>query len=102
MLRHDKHDIIYMKFVRLSLLALLSVSFTSCSQTWAAFKNTFPVKFLDEAGATMMRQFTENNLPVNGKPASMQERARQVQGRGIYAGGSPAVMGAAGQRMAAR
>lgn len=93
-----------MKFARLSSLILLSACLTSCgTQTWNAFKNCYPVKFIDQTGSAMLGWLGENNLPTDGKPASMQERAREIESRGHYAGRTPAAVGAAaGQRMAAR
>ncbi|MDI1311567.1 hypothetical protein [Prosthecobacter sp.] len=79
-----------MKFFRLAFLVIFSAGFTSCSQTWAAFKNTYPVRILDQTGSALLGYIAENDLPANGKPASMQERARQVEMRGIYAAGKTA------------
>jgi hypothetical protein len=83
-----------MKFARLSFLILLSAGLTSC-QTWEAIKNCAPVRAFDETGASMLHMLGENNLPANGKPASIQERARQVENRGIYAAGKTAPAAAA-------
>ncbi len=78
-----------MKLARTSFLVLLSVGLTSC-QTWNAFKNCYPVKFIDQTGSAVLGWLGENNLPTDGKPASMQERARQIESRGSYAGQMPA------------
>ncbi len=78
-----------MKFARLSFLILLSAGLTSC-QTWEAFKNIYPVRILDQTGSALLGYIAENDLPANGKPASIQERARQVENRGIYAAGKTA------------
>jgi len=78
-----------MKFARTSFLVLLAVGLTSC-QTWNAFKNCYPVKFMDQTGSAVLGWLGENNLPTDGKPASMQERARQIESRGHYAGKTPA------------
>ena len=92
-----------MKFTRLSFLVLLSACLTSCgSQTWNAFKNTYPVKFLDQTGSAVLGWISENNLPTDGKPASMEERARQIKSRGNYAGKTPAAADSSHQRTAAR
>lgn len=90
-----------MKFARLSFLVLLSASLTSC-QTWSAFKNTYPVKFLDQTGSAVLGWISENNLPTDGKPASMQERAREIESRGNYAGKAPAAAASSRESMAAR
>lgn len=93
-----------MKFARISSFLLLTVSMTSC-QTVGSLKNSslmYPFKFLDQTGSAMLNWLGENELPADGKPASVQERARQVQSRGIYAGRTPVVVGAARQSMAAR
>ena len=73
-----------MKFARLSFLILLSANLTSC-QTWEALKNCAPVRLFDETGSSMLRMLGENNLPADGKPGSLQDRARKVESRGIYA-----------------
>ncbi|WP_395742435.1 hypothetical protein [Prosthecobacter sp.] len=92
-----------MKFARLSFLVLISACFTSCgSQTWNAFKNTYPVKFLDQTGSAVLGWLGENNLPTDGKPATMEERARQIESRGHYAGRTQTPLRDAGQAMAAR
>lgn len=91
-----------MKFARFSFLALLAVGFTSCSQTWNAFKNCYPVKFLDQTGSAVLGWLGENNLPTDGKPATMQERARQIESRGHYAGKTPAAVAAPKQSVVAR
>ena len=86
-----------MKFARFTFLVLFSACLASCqsSQTWNTFKNSsllYPVKFLDQTGSAVLGWFGENNLPTDGKPASMQERARQVESRGHYAGRWPAAV----------
>lgn len=96
-----------MKFARTSFLVLISVCFTNCSssQTWGSLKNSslmYPVKFLDQTGSALLGWLGENNLPTDGKPATMQERAREIESRGHYAGKMPATLGDAGQRTAAR
>lgn len=73
-----------MKFARLSFLILLSSALTSC-QTWEALKNCAPVRAWDETGAAMLHMLGENNLPADGKSGSLQDRARKVESRGIYA-----------------
>ena len=73
-----------MKFARLSFLILLSSCLTSC-QTWEALKNCAPVRMFDETGASMLNMLGENNLPADGKSGSLQDRARKVESRGIYA-----------------
>ncbi len=91
-----------MKFVRLSFLVLLSVCSTSCSQTWSALKNTYPVRILDQTGSALLGYISENNLPTDGKPATMQERAREIESRGHYAGKVPAASVSSHQRTASR
>jgi len=90
-----------MKFTRLSFLVLLSAALTSC-QTWDAIKNCAPVKMLDETASSMVHMLGENNLPTDGKPASMQERARQIESRGNYAGKAPAAAASAHESVVAR
>lgn len=96
-----------MKFARASFLALITVCFTNCSnsQSWNSLKNSsllYPVKFLDQTGSAMLDWLGDNQLPTDGKPATMQERARQIESRGHYAGRAPEAVRAAGQRVAAR
>ena len=91
-----------MKFFRLSFLVLLSVCSTSCSQTWNALKNTYPVRIMDQTGSALLGYISENNLPTDGKPASMQERAREIESRGHYAGKVPAAAVSSHQRTASR
>ena len=62
--------------------------------------NSFPVRMLDGIGSQAMGFFAESGPDAN-KPASVQERARQVENRGIYAGSSSTVA-APRQSMAAR
>jgi len=82
-----------MKFARFTFLVLFSVCLTSCgSQIGNAFKNSSIIKMLDQTGAEMLGWLGENNLPTDGKPASMQERARQIESRGSYAGHLPAAV----------
>ena len=83
-----------MKFARLISIVLFSASLTSCqsSQTWNSFKNSsllYPEKFIDQTGSALLGWLGENNLPTDGKPASMQERAREIESRGHYAGRVP-------------
>lgn len=89
-----------MKFVRLGFLLSLSTVLTSC-QTWEALKESAPVKLFDDAGSSLVKMWGENNLPTDGKPASMQERARQIESRGSYAG-KPTVEGSPVEKVAVR
>jgi hypothetical protein len=96
-----------MKFARLTFLVLFSACLTSCqsSQTWNSLKNSslmYPVKFLDQTGSAVLGWLGENNLPTDGKPASMQERARQVESRGNYAGQVPADVASSHARVVSR
>jgi hypothetical protein len=89
-----------MSFFRPVLAAIFSLGFTSC-QTFHGLMNSFPIRILDGIGSTATSFFGE--VPAaDGKPASVQDRARQVEGRGIYAGGRSSVMTASRQSMAAR
>lgn len=91
-----------MKFFRLGFLVLLSVCSSSCSQTWNALQNTYPVRLLDQAGSEVLGYISENNLPTDGRPASMQERARVIESRGHYVGKVPAASVSSHQRTASR
>ena len=95
--RHDKHKKMKL-FSRLALCALLFACLTSC-RTVGGLMNSMPVRMLDEAGSTLMGILAENEFPST--PAALQNRARQVESRGIYAGRASATA-AAGQSMAAR
>ncbi len=98
-MEHDKQ--VKMKsIVRIAILAALSVSLTSCS-TFGSLMNSFPVRMMDEAASGLVGFFAENDLPANGKPASIEERASKVENRGIYAGRTSAA-GSPQQSMAAR
>lgn len=90
-----------MKFARLSFLVLLSAGLTSC-QSWETLMNSSPVKLIDETANGVLSMFGENNLPTDGKPATMQERARQIESRGKYAGQAPAAAASSHKSMAAR
>ncbi|MDZ4406307.1 MAG: hypothetical protein U1A53_26850 [Prosthecobacter sp.] len=63
--------------------------------------NSYPVRMMDQTATALLGYLAENELPANGKPASIQDRARQVENRGIYAGHLPAA-GSPRQSMAAR
>ncbi|WP_294383362.1 hypothetical protein [Prosthecobacter sp.] len=63
--------------------------------------NSYPVRMMDQTASALLGYLAENELPTDGKPASIQDRARQVEGRGIYAGQMPAAV-APRQSMAAR
>lgn len=89
-----------MKFSRFVTLVLCSVSLTSCG-TLGGLMNSLPFRMLDETGSALLGMLAENQVPVDGKPASIQDRARQVESRGIYAGHAP-FAGAPRQSMAAR
>jgi hypothetical protein len=89
-----------MSFFRLILAAIFSVGLTSC-QTFHGMMNSFPVRMLDGLGSQAMSFFAEAPA-AEGKPASVHDRARQVEGRGIYAGGRSPMTTAPRQSMAAR
>lgn len=86
---------------RLALVALVSASLTSC-QTLGGLMNTLPFRLLDEAGAEAMSLFTDNSLPANGRPESVEQRAQRIEENGEYVGRSPASVLARGNSMAAR
>jgi|UniRef100_UPI00378434EB hypothetical protein len=75
-----------MKFARLTISALIAISLTSCS-TLASLMNSSAFRILDQTGSALMGYLGDNTLPANGKPQSIEERARQVQSEGLYAGG---------------
>lgn len=89
-----------MSFFRIAFLAVFSVGLTSC-QTFHGIMNSFPVRMLDGIGSQAMSFFAETG-PDAKAPASVQDRARQVEGRGIYAGGRSPATAAPRQSMAAR
>lgn len=85
---------------RIAILAALSASLTSCS-TFGGLMNSYPVKMMDQTASALLGYLAENDLPANGRPASLEERARKVESQGVYAGRtSPAV--SSRQSMAAR
>lgn len=80
-----------MKLIRLATFALLATSLTSCS-TLGGIMNSYPYRILDQTGSALMGYLAENELPADGQPASLEDRAKKVESRGIYAGhASPAV-----------
>jgi hypothetical protein len=89
-----------MKFARPAILVLSSVCLTSCS-TLGGIMNSYPVRMMDQTASALLGYLAENELPADGKPASIQDRARQVEDRGIFAGHAP-TPGAPRQSMAAR
>lgn len=86
--------------VRLAILASISGSLTSCS-TLSGLMNSYPVRMMDQTASALLGYLAENELPANGKPESIQERASKVESRGIYAGGA-AVIGSPRQSVVAR
>lgn len=76
-----------MNFIRPALAALLVFCCTSCN-TLIGLMNSYPVRMLDAAGSSIMGSITEND--GTGKPASIEERAREVRSRGLYVGPSAA------------
>ena len=85
---------------RLLACALLGVTLASCN-TWNGFKNSFPVRMLDEIGTEAMSLISENGAPAGGPLKALPERARQVQNRGMYTSRVPAAQ-LPRQSMAAR
>lgn len=88
-----------MSFSRAALLAVSCFCLSSC-QTFHGFMNSFPVRMLDGVGSQAMSLFGEAS-PDSKVPATMEDRARQVESRGLYAGHSRPVV-APRQNMAAR
>jgi hypothetical protein len=78
-------DTFLMKFARTAALVLVATSLSSCS-TFLSLISSPPVMMLDQAASSMLGLLSENELPAGGKPQSIQERARQVQAEGMYAG----------------
>ncbi len=74
-----------MKFARLAIPALIAASLTSCS-TIGSLMNSSPFRLLDQTGSALMGYLGDNTLPADGKPQSIEERARQVRDEGLYAG----------------
>ncbi|MFO1439070.1 MAG: hypothetical protein U1F81_12210 [Verrucomicrobiaceae bacterium] len=86
---------------RFALVALASASLTSC-QTLGGLINSMPFRLLDEAGAEFVNLFSENSLPANGRPESIEDRAKKVEKEGLYAGQGQKPMLAPKSKMAAR
>jgi len=86
---------------RFALVVLVSASLTSC-QTLGGLMNSLPFQILDEAGAAAMSLFSENNMPANSRPESIEERARRIEKNGEYVGRMPVGVSARGSSMAAR
>lgn len=75
-----------MNLLRSALLVLFTACLTSCS-TLGGLINSYPVRILDQTGSALMGYLAENE--EGAKPASIEERARQIESRGIYAGSGP-------------
>lgn len=89
-----------MKFPLRAAVGILFVLPLASCQTWNGFKNSFPVRFIDEIGASAMQMISENDAaPQN--PSAVQGRGQQVAQRGDYTGHA-AVDVSPRQRMAAR
>lgn len=71
-----------MKLIRLASFALLATSLTSCG-TFGGFMNSYPVRILDQTGSALMGYLAETDATA---PKSIDERAKNVQDRGMYAG----------------
>ena len=77
-----------MNLLRPALFVLLATGLTSCS-TLGGLMNSYPVRILDQTGSALMGYLAEND--GEARPASLEERARQIESRGVYAGQGPAV-----------
>jgi hypothetical protein len=86
---------------RFALAVLISSSLTSC-QTLGGLMGSFPFRYLDMIGGQAMRALGENELPANGRPEGIQERARKIDTSGLYAGHAQKPVVAPKARMAAR
>lgn len=86
---------------RLALVALASTSLTSC-QTLGSLMGSFPFRYLDMIGGQAMRALGENELPANGRPEGIEERARKIDTSGLYAGHGQKPVLAPKAKMAAR
>lgn len=89
------------RFALVALVALASASLTSC-QTLGGLMNSLPFQLLDEAGAEVMGLLSENNLPANGRPKNIEERARRIEKNGEYVGRVPSGIPSRGSSMASR
>jgi len=74
-----------MKFARFAIFALIATCLTSCG-TIGSLMNSAPFRLLDQTGSALMGYLGDNTLPADGKPQSIEERARQVRDQGLYAG----------------
>lgn len=86
---------------RIALVVLASASLTSC-QTLGGLMGSFPFRYLDMIGGEAMRALGENELPANGRPESIEDRAKKVDAAGLYAGQGQKPMLAPKSKMAAR
>jgi hypothetical protein len=86
---------------RFALVALASASLTSC-QTLGGLMGSFPFRYLDMIGGEAMRALGENELPANGRPQSIEDRAKKVEKAGLYAGHGQKSLPDAKAGMAAR
>ncbi len=90
-----------MKFPLRAIVGLLLVLPLASCQTWNGFKNSFPVRFIDEIGASAMQMISENDASTQ-HPSAVLGRGQQVAQRGDYTGPAAAVVSSPRQRMAAR
>jgi hypothetical protein len=86
---------------RFALVALSSATLSSC-QTLGGLMGSFPFRYLDMIGGQAMRALGENELPPNGRPQSIEDRAKKVEKEGLYAGQGQKPMLAPKSKMAAR
>lgn len=74
-----------MKLIRPAIAILLTTTLTSCG-TLMGVMNSLPFRMLDELGTMATGAFAENELPANGAKRSLEQRAKDVETRGLYAG----------------
>jgi hypothetical protein len=76
-----------MNLLRTAIFVLLATGLTSCN-TLGSLMNSSPFRLLDETASSLVGLLAEND--EGARSASMEERARQIEARGVYAGQSPA------------
>ena len=86
---------------RIAIVTLASALLTSC-QTLGGLMGSFPFRYLDMLGGQAMRALGENELPANGRSQSIEDRAKQVEKTGLYAGHGQKSVPAPKAGMAAR
>ena len=90
----------FMKYFRSASALVLALSLSSCS-TFGGLLNSYPLRILDQTGSALLGYLAENDPAAT--PKSLEDRAKNVQDRGMYAGrGASTGVNSSRQSMASR